>query len=87
MSNMSNVFKAFAKVDVDTQRRSTDVPFMGFKKPIKTNEISTKGLSETSKSHENIRNCKLICSPKIRFLDTAFLASKIDFFGDALDLL
>ena len=59
MSNMSNVFKAFSKVDVDTQRRSTDVPFMGFKKPIKTNEISTKGLSETPKSYENLRNYQL----------------------------
>ena len=59
MSNMSKVFKGFSKVSVDIQRLSTNQPFIGFKKPIKTNEISTKGLSEIPKSHENIRNYKL----------------------------
>ena len=51
------------------------------RKAIKTTEISRKCLSETPKSYENLRNCKLFRGPKISMVETFSRPSKTHFFG------
>ena len=52
-----------------------------FKKPIKTDEISTKGLFERAKFNENISMRNVWRPLEISILETPILVSKTKFYG------